>query len=206
MSTLSRFAYATLIMGALLLAGCDKEKPGGEQPPADQNMVSDGTVPDVEAPKEKTALTENFTVDRSNKGKPVPDLSFTGDDDAPVRLADYRGKPLLLNLWATWCGPCKVEMPALDKLAGTLVGKVAVIAVSQDLKGAELVDPFFAKSGLINLKPFLDPDNKLTQGLGAGAIPTTVLIDKDGKEVLRVSGAMDWTSKDAAALIAEAGT
>lgn len=205
MSVFSRFAFGTLITGALLLGGCDKEKAKDGQPPAAENMVTDGTVPDVASASDADILKENYTVDRSRHGKAVADLGFTGDDDAPATLSDYRGKPLLLNLWATWCGPCKVEMPALDTLAGSLAGKVAVVAVSQDLKGADAVDPFFAKTGLKNLKPFIDPDNKLGQGLEVGALPTTILIDAQGKEVLRVNGALDWTGKEAAALIAEAG-
>lgn len=205
MSAFSRIAFGTLVTGALLLGACDKEKAGDGQPPAGQNMVTDGTVSEGPAAQTADGSKENYTIDRSRKGKPVADLGFTGDDDAAVSLSDYRGKPMLLNLWATWCGPCVVEMPALDSLAGTLAGKVAVVAVSQDLKGAEPVDAFFAKTGLKHLKPFIDPENKLGQGLEVGALPTTILIDKDGKEVLRVNGALDWTGKEAAALIAEAG-
>lgn len=204
MSAFSRIAFGTLIMGALLLGACDKEKAGDGQPPAGQNIVSDGTVPDVASPEQDGTAKESYTIDRSRKGKPIADLSFTGDDDAAIAIRSYRGKPLLLNLWATWCGPCKVEMPALDTLAGTQAGKVAVIAVSQDLKGAVLVDPFFAKSGFKHLNPFLDPQNKLGQGLEVASLPATILIDSAGKEVLRVNGALDWTGAEAAALIAEA--
>ena len=205
MSVFSRIAFGTLIAGALVLGGCDKEKAQDGQPPAGQNIVTDGTVPEGTSAQGADTAKENYTIDRSRKGKAIADLRFTGEDDAAIAISDYRGKPLLLNLWATWCGPCVVEMPALDSLAGTLAGKVAVVAVSQDLKGAEPVDAFFAKTGLKHLKPFIDPENKLGQGLEVGALPTTILIDKDGKEVLRVNGALDWTGKEAAALIAEAG-
>lgn len=201
--TLYRLAACVLILGAVSLGGCDKEKAGGGQP---QASVDDGTVPEVgdanPSPSDEGKLA--YTIDRSRAGKPVPDLRFTGDDDASIALADYRGKPLLLNLWATWCAPCIAEMPALDSLAAKMQGKMAVVAVSQDLKGAVVVDPFFAKRGLKQLKPYLDPDNKLGLGLEASSLPTTLIIDAQGKEVARVTGGMDWAGGEASALIAEA--
>lgn len=199
---------APMLASALLLSGCDREKAeSGQVQPSEQAATGaegdDGTVPTPSAAAEKKVDANDFTIDRSRKGKAAPALSFLGDDDAKVALADYRGKPLLLNLWATWCAPCIVEMPTLDALAGSMAGKVAVIAVSQDLKGAETVDPFFAKRKFTHLKPFLDPDNALGLGLETTSLPTTILFDKDGKEVARVTGAMDWMGPEAKALLAE---
>ncbi len=207
MSTLSRIAFGLIAASALLVGGCDKEKAGGEQPrPAANNASDDGTVPAITPASDAKGADLSYTIDRSRKGKAVADIAFTGDDDAAIALSDYRGKPLLLNLWATWCGPCVVEMPALDTLAGEMNGKMQVVAVSQDLKGAEQVDPFFAKRNFKNLKPYLDPDNKLGLGLGATSLPTTLLIDKDGREIARVTGALDWHGAEARALLAEAGS
>src|SRR3546814_12030600 len=81
-----------------------------------------------------------------------------------------RGKPLLVNLWATWCAPCVAEMPTLDKLAAARGDAMTVIAVAMDLQGAEVVDPWFQKAGLTTLQPYLDPENALPDA-AAGGLP-----------------------------------
>jgi thiol-disulfide isomerase/thioredoxin len=112
--------------------------------------------------------------------------------------------PVLINLWATWCGPCVVEMPQLDALAGELEGEVKVITISQDIRGAEVVTPFFAQAGFARLEPWLDPDAALTaQFSPEGVLPLTILFDARGREVLRVTGAYEWGEPEAAALIRE---
>ena len=109
---------------------------------------------------------------------------------------------MLINLWATWCGPCVVEMPQLDALAAELEGEVRVITVSQDLRGAEVVTPFFAQRGFQRLEPWLDPDAELSALFTPeGLLPLTILFDAQGKEVLRVAGGYEWGSADAAAMI-----
>jgi thiol-disulfide isomerase/thioredoxin len=110
--------------------------------------------------------------------------------------------PVLLNLWATWCAPCVKEMTQLDALAEELEGEVRVITVSQDVRGAEVVEPFFAKGGYARLEPWLDPDAALSaQFTPEGALPLTILFDATGKEVLRVAGGYDWGSPEAAKLV-----
>jgi thiol-disulfide isomerase/thioredoxin len=105
---------------------------------------------------------------------------------------------VLLNLWATWCGPCVVEMPQLDALAGELQGKVRVITVSEDLRGAEVVVPFFAERQFQHLPQWMDPENNLAVAFGGGAVlPLTVLYDAEGREVWRVIGAYDWSTAEA---------
>jgi thiol-disulfide isomerase/thioredoxin len=131
-----------------------------------------------------------------------------------MTLADAEGQtldlaaqdgPVLINLWATWCPPCVKEMPALDALAGELEGDVRVITVSQDVRGAEVVTPFFAKGGYARLEPWLDPDATLSaQFTPEGALPLTILFDAKGKEVLRVAGGYAWDSPEAIALIRDA--
>lgn len=112
------------------------------------------------------------------------------------------GGPVLLNLWATWCAPCVKEMPQLDRLAGALEGEVRVITVSQDVRGAEVVTPFFAKGGYARLEPWLDPDAELSaQFTPEGVLPLTVLFDASGKEVLRVTGGYAWDGAEAEALV-----
>lgn len=130
-----------------------------------------------------------------------------------MQIADPAGKtldlgaqdgPVLLNLWATWCAPCVKEMPQLDALAGELEGEVRVLTVSQDVRGADVVEPFFARGGYARLEPWLDDDAALSaQFTPEGALPLTILFDARGREVLRVAGGYDWGSPAAARLIRE---
>lgn len=143
--------------------------------------------------------------DRSRAGQKAPDAAFEDPDGAPVRLADFRGKPLLLNLWATWCAPCVKEMPTLDALAAREEGKLQVVTVSADLDGREKVEAFLAARRFRSLEGWLDPDMALMTALGIGTLPATILYDAEGREVWRVIGAEDWTGEEARALLAEAG-
>ena len=140
---------------------------------------------------------------RQFAGTPIPDLQLRDPAGQELDLGAQDG-PVLLNLWATWCGPCVKEMPQLDALAAELEGEVRVITVSQDLRGAEVVTPFFARAALKQLEPWLDPETALSaQFTPEGALPLTILFDASGKEVLRVAGGYEWDSPEAAALIRE---
>lgn len=175
----------------LLLAGCDRQKAAdGQAAPPQANIA---------APKAAAA----FAVDRMRAGKPVSGAVFTAPDDAEVTLAAFRGKPLLLNLWATWCGPCITEMPSLDRLAAERAGKLTVLAVAQDIQGAEVVDPWFSRAGLTQLQPYLDPGNALLADYNS-PLPVTILFDAQGREVWRVTGALDWQGDVARQLLGEA--
>lgn len=143
-------------------------------------------------------------LDISKRGTPAPSDGFRTPAGEPVTLAAFRGKPLLVNLWATWCGPCVAEMPTLDALAERAGDRVQVLVVSQDIKGAEVVGPYFEKAGLEHLEPYLDPENALGFSIASGMLPTTVLYDAEGREVWRVIGAMHWNGPRANTLLAEA--
>jgi thiol-disulfide isomerase/thioredoxin len=122
----------------------------------------------------------------------------------PVSLADFKGKPLLVNLWATWCGPCVVEMPSLDRLAGREGERIQVLALSQDLNGRELVTQFFAARHFRQLDPFLDPEMAVMTALRIDTLPTTILYDAQGREVWRMTGMAEWDGARARRLLAEA--
>lgn len=187
---------AVLLAGSI--AGCDREKQAGEQAAGGEANISPGQA------KDGAQLGQfEHQVDRSQKGKPAPTVTFRGPDDAAVTLAAFRGRPLLVNLWATWCAPCVAEMPTLDALAGESRNRMAVIAVAQDLQGAEIVDPWFQKAGLKNLQPYLDPQNGLLDAYNS-ALPTSIYYDAEGREIWRVIGAIDWQGKEAKALLGEA--
>ena len=185
-----------LLPAVLLLGACDRQSADNAQASANVAAETTATPPGFEADK----LGQ---VSRDNAGEAAPDTPFTAPDGRETTLAAFAGKPVLVNLWATWCAPCVAEMPTLDALAEREDGKLQVLVISQDMDGAEKVAPFFEKAAFKRLQPYLEPGMALSVGYGAN-LPTTILYDADGKEVWRVLGDTDWTGKPAADLIAEA--
>jgi thiol-disulfide isomerase/thioredoxin len=181
------------LIAALGIAGCDKAKPSNEQASAANNA----------APAIPTASPAGG-VDRSHKGEAMPAMPFAAPGGAPATLTSFRGHPLLVNLWATWCGPCVKELPSIDALAAREVGKLAVVAVSEDMRGDADVQPFWKAHGIKSLTAYTDAKNKLMNAVGVGELPVTILYDSQGKEVWRTSGGRDWTDAGTATLLAEA--
>jgi thiol-disulfide isomerase/thioredoxin len=128
---------------------------------------------------------------------PAPEVSFTDHSGATVRLADFRGHAVLVNLWATWCGPCVKEMPSLARLQAKL-GDLTVLAISEDRRGAELVDPFLAKLAITGLATYLDPKSAVGHAFGVVGLPTSFLIDRDGRILGALEGGAEW---DAPAMV-----
>ena len=132
----------------------------------------------------------------------MAEVSFTDARGKVVRLARFRGKVVLLNFWATWCAPCRREMPALDRLQETLGGpRFAVVALSLDRSGLKAVRPYFQEIGLKTLAVYLDPRGKVQRIFNITRFPTTVLIDARGFEVGRVEGPAEWMAPEARALV-----
>lgn len=179
----------TLVLSAALIAGCSKQEPAAPQGQAQAGEAGKG------------ALTGK--IDRSHAGDLLPSVSLTDPDGQALNTGSLSGKPVLLNLWATWCAPCVEEMPTLDALAGDYDGKLRVLTASQDLEGASKVVPFFKDKKFARLEPWLDRDNALSSVLGDGVLPTTVLYDASGQEVARVVGGFDWRGVEAKALVDE---
>ncbi|MEO7504388.1 MAG: TlpA disulfide reductase family protein [Sphingomicrobium sp.] len=146
-------------------------------------------------------------VDRSHKGDAAPAVTFKDPDGGDISLSEFDGVPVLVNLWATWCAPCVKELPTLDALAKShaVDGELGVIAVSQDNGPLNSVRAFLKLHGITDLGAYHDPDMALSAALGVQVMPTTILYDKDGREVWRFVGDLDWTSAQAKALLAEAG-
>ena len=133
----------------------------------------------------------------------MPDATIVLPDGSEAALTDYAGTPLLVNLWATWCAPCVHEMPMLDELAERYDGNLKVLTVSQDLGGAQQVEPYFDEANFAKLEPWLDPENALAFHYKTGMLPTTVLYDADGKEVWRMIGGHDWSNARTDAMLAD---
>ena len=133
--------------------------------------------------------------------KPVAAIQFEDADGHSRSLADFGGKVVLLNIWATWCVPCRKEMPTLDRLQGSLGGSdFEVVALSID-RHVDAVRKFFAEVGIQKLAMYLDGSAKATRELGAVGLPTTLLLDREGREIGRLIGPAEWDSPDIVAFI-----
>lgn len=153
------------------------------------------------------ADTPERSVERQFKESPsfekfgtLTDIAFLAEGGREMRLSEFKGKPVVLNLWATWCAPCVEEMPSLDRLQRDFPG-VEVVAVSLDKQGGEKVRAFFAEQGLKNLKIYSDPSMKALAALGVPGLPATILIASDGSEMGGINGAYDWDSEEARAAV-----
>lgn len=194
---------AVIALILMLLAACDTESaPKGQAQPESAAKAAAGIKPDVGL---ESANGMRATLSYKFAGQAAPKAVFTGADGRDVTLADFAGRPLLLNLWATWCAPCKAEMPTLDALAELEEGRISVIALSQDLEGRKPVVEFFKSADIGNLEPYTDSDNAMLAAFGnAVALPTTILYDSEGREVWRVAGGVEWDDAEVAKLLREA--
>jgi thiol-disulfide isomerase/thioredoxin len=132
----------------------------------------------------------------------APPVSFTDLMGKTVALQDFAGKVVLVNLWATWCAPCRREMPSLERLQNRLGDKIAILAISEDMGGAKAVGAFVAKLGLKRIKPYLDPKSAVGNAFKVDGLPTSFLIDREGKLQGRVEGEAEWDSPKMLAVIA----
>jgi thiol-disulfide isomerase/thioredoxin len=127
----------------------------------------------------------------------VAEISFEHGEGTSLTLADFEGKLILLNIWATWCGPCREEMPTLDALQAGLGGKdFEVVALSIDRKGSEVVNDFYQEIGIEHLAAYVDPTGMASANLGAVGIPTTLLLDRQGREIGRLVGEAEWDTPE----------
>jgi thiol-disulfide isomerase/thioredoxin len=149
-----------------------------------------------------TDLDDLSEMKLSDPPKPLPEIAFQTADGATHRIADFKGRGMVLNLWATWCRPCVAEMPSLGRLSTRLApDDIAVLAVSTDHGGAPVVQRFLAEHNIASLPVLLDSQGEIGQALGIRGIPTTLVIDRAGRERGRLEGAADWSSDQALALV-----
>lgn len=133
--------------------------------------------------------------------KPLPEVALLDGDDAPRALGEYRGKWIVLNFWATWCAPCRKEMPSLDRLQAAM-SDIAVVPVATGRNPVEAIERFYDEAGVKNLPVLRDPTSALARQMAVMALPVTVIIDPEGREVARLIGDAEWDSPSALAVLA----
>lgn len=133
--------------------------------------------------------------------KAFSQAEFDGPD-GPVSLADYRGQVVLVNFWAIWCAPCREEMPTLEALEQAYGGEdFAVVTVATGPNAPPAVDRFFDEIGVSALPKYMDPKAALGRSAGVLGLPVSVLLDRDGQEIARLTGTADWNSDSARAIV-----
>jgi thiol-disulfide isomerase/thioredoxin len=180
-----------LTAAVLSLAACH-QKSTQQQSAANESAAESGASEGIKG------------VHRQNKGKPIPDVNVLDAMGHETKLASLQdGRPLLVNLWASWCAPCVKELPTLQQLRNQRGGRLIVLPINQDMGPQKSVEAFLNDHKL-NFVAYQDPKMALSGALGAEVLPTTVLYDANGKEVWRYVGDLDWTSPEAAKLLSEA--
>jgi thiol-disulfide isomerase/thioredoxin len=137
-----------------------------------------------------------------NPPQDPPDGEFISQDGTSHRLAEFKGRGMVVNMWATWCVPCVAEMPSLEALSKALAPQdIAVLPLSSDRGGAEAVAAWYQSHGITALPVLLDPKGAMARAFNARGIPTTVIINTSGRVTARLEGAADWASPEAQAMI-----
>ena len=143
------------------------------------------------APAPASQLPRNFIL--HDAPKPIAEVRFEDGQGKALSLADFRGKVVLLNVWATWCGPCRREMPSLDRLQGLLGGDdFQVVPLSIDRAGVAVVRKFYTEVGLRKLPIYIDTAGTATRVLATVGVPATLLLDREGRELGRLIGPAEW--------------
>jgi thiol-disulfide isomerase/thioredoxin len=178
---------AAVVLGAFGLAAAA----GGILLTSGRQIAADEGRPSASETGDQTALGQ-FTP--TSPPRPAPQVSFSDLSGKTVGLANFDGKVVLINLWATWCAPCRREMPSLERLQTRFGDKIAVLAISEDFGGNKLVAPFVAKLGLSAIKIYLDPKSAVGKAFRVDGLPTSFVIDPQGRVRGRVEGEADWNA------------
>ena len=168
-------------------------------------LAAGATLPAALAPRKPWAQEMRGLSEALRPTTPAtepPDIEFFTADGTPHRLTEFRGRGMVVNFWATWCGPCVTEMPSLESLSKALAPHdIAVLPLSSDRGGASTVRAWYRDHGISGLPVLLDPKGRAAQAWHARGLPTTVVIDSQGRDRARLEGAADWSAPDAVALI-----
>ncbi len=199
--------FAALALASLALVLYVSKEPGGKDAPIDPACLNTAKTAERLRPLVRGEIA---ALALAKQPKPLPEVRFSGPNGATAGLADFKGRTVLLNLWATWCIPCRLEMPALDRVQGKLGSKdFAVVAVNVDTARLDRPKAFLEAVGAKNLTLYTDDKAEIVQSLKqAGKVlglPTTMLIGKDGCELGTLAGPAQWDSQEALALLAAIG-
>jgi thiol-disulfide isomerase/thioredoxin len=141
-------------------------------------------------------------LDLINPPVAAPDITFIAADGTPHHLTEFIGHGMVINLWATWCGPCVEEMPSLAALSKMLApDDIAVLPLSSDRGGAAVVRAFYQQHGIVSLPILLDPRGAAAHAWNAHGVPTSIIVDRKGRDRARVEGSVDWSTSAAAATV-----
>jgi thiol-disulfide isomerase/thioredoxin len=172
---------------ALFAGGCDRQSEASAQPGQEGSAKIGGKL------------------ERTKAGNPLPDLTFTDPAGKQLALTSLVGKPVLINLWATWCAPCVAELPTLEKLANRADLNLQVVTISQDMGDPQAVQAFLDERGLVQLPAWIDAKGDLPAHYKFQTLPATIAYDAQGKEVWRYLGERDWSDEESVKLLGEAG-
>ncbi len=132
----------------------------------------------------------------------LPEIGLVDEADAARSLAEYKGQWVVLNFWATWCAPCRAEMPTLQGLDSAMGDDFSVVTVATGRNSIDGIDKFFAEAGITSLPKLRDPKSELARNMGVLGLPLTVILNPEGQEVARLIGDADWNSADAKVMFA----
>lgn len=187
-TTIAFLAAGALLLAAVAMVGVNNF--GGTTPTSAPERGEQTT----------TASSRSFVIHEAPRS--LPEIRFDGENGQPLTLADFRGRTVLLNIWATWCVPCREEMPTLDALEAELGGPgFEVVPLSVDRAGPEVVRKFYAEIGVRHLGLYIDSSMRATFDLQAPGLPTTLLIDAEGRELGRLVGSAEWDAPEMIAFL-----
>jgi thiol-disulfide isomerase/thioredoxin len=203
-SRIRRAVLATAAATALVVAGllAYRAYEAGRRA-SSPDSAADRTAPSASA---GTAVSLNpLELSVFDQPRPMPEIRFADEHGRDLTLADFHGKIVLLNIWATWCIPCRKEMPTLDRLQGRLGSEdFQVIALSIDRGGITPVKAFYQQLRLEKLGIYVDPSGTGSRALAVPGVPATLLIDRDGREIARKMGEAAWDDPEIVSLIERA--
>ena len=190
----SRLLNCAVLGLALFTAGCDRQSGQQAQPQASASPAK---------PSGESGGEAGGTLDRSHKGSALPGVVVKDPQGRELKLASLKGKPLLINLWATWCAPCIAELPTLNAISTRADLNLQVVTISQDIGDPAKVQAFLDQRGFAQLSAWIDAKGDLAFHYGVQTLPATIYYDAEGREVWRYIGGMDWGGTEAAKLLAE---